>query len=187
MCCSIRRAGNGDETILAFIQTESWKAAFEQIIPAKLLLKYTDMEYATAMYKGLLEENKGNGYILSVDEKPHCIAWWDVTREKNMPGYAEIICIHSLKGNWGQGYGSKMMDKLLSDITSAGYSKVMLWVFEDNERARKFYEAKGFHATDKVQPAFETSEICYERILQKSVDLRKYMGRGKKMFQNVSK
>ena len=165
MCCSIRRAGNVDEGILAFIQTESWKAAFKKILSTELLMKYTNMEYATAMYKKLLEENKGNGYILSVDEKPHCIAWWDVTRDKNMPGYAEIICIHSLKGNWGQGYGGKMMDKLLSDITSAGYSKVMLWVFENNERARKFYEAKGFHATDKIQPAFESSEICYELTL----------------------
>ena len=164
MCCSIRRAVSGDESLLAFIQTESWKAAFKQIIPDELLEKCTDVERATAMYKRLLQEKKGNGYILSVDEKPHCIAWWDATREKNMPGYAEIICIHSLKERWKQGYGSKMMDRMLSDIASAGYSKIMLWVFEENERARKFYEAKGFHATDKIQPAFESLEICYEFI-----------------------
>ena len=164
MCYSIRKAVCGDEAILAFIQTESWKAAFQHILPDELLVKLTNMERATEMYKRLLQEGKGNGYILSIDGKPHCIAWWDATREKDMPGYAEIICIHSLKENWGQGYGSRMMDKVLSDIASAGYSKVMLWVFVDNERARKFYEAKGFHVTDRLKPAFGTSEICYEFI-----------------------
>lgn len=165
MCCSIRKAAEGDEAILAFIQTESWKAAFQQIVPAERLAACTDIGRATEMYQQLLQKKAGNGYILSVDGQPHCIAWWDSTREKNRPGYAEIICIHSLQARWRQGYGSRMMDRLLSDIVSAGYFKVMLWVFADNRRARKFYEAKGFHATDKVQPAFGTSEICYELIL----------------------
>lgn len=160
----IRKVTNGDEAILAFIQTESWKAAFKHILSDELLVKLTNIEHATEMYKRLLQENKGNGYILSIDGKAHCIAWWDASREENMPEFAELICIHSLKDNWGQGYGSKMMDKLLSDIVAAGYSKVMLWVFADNERARKFYEAKGFHATDKMKPALGTAEICYELI-----------------------
>ena len=159
---SIRKVALGDEAVLAFIQTESWKAAFKHILSDELLAKYTDIGRATEMYKGLLQENKGNGYILSIDGKPHCIAWWDASREKDMPGFAELICIHSLQENWGHGYGGKMMDRLLSDMSDAGYSKVMLWVVEDNERARKFYEAKGFHATDKVKPVLGSSEICYE-------------------------
>lgn len=165
MCDSIRTVSPGDEAILAFIQTESWKAAFRQILPAGLLAKYTDLSWATAMYRRLLQENKGNGYLLSVDGKPHCIAWWDAARETDWPEYAEIICLHSLREHWRQGYGSKMMDRLLSDIAGAGYSNVMLWVFEANERARKFYEAKGFHATGRIRPAFESSERCYERKL----------------------
>ena len=100
-----------------------------------------------------------------MEGKPHCIAYWDATREKDMPGYAEIICIHSLQDNWGKGYGGKMMDRLLSDIAAAGYKKVMLWVFVKNERARKFYEAKGFAATDRIQLSFDTEEICYVKSL----------------------
>ena len=161
----IRTVKPGDETILAHIQTESWKAAFRDILAEDVLEKCTDLNRATAMYQTLLEEKKGHGYILEVEGKPHCIAYWDSTREKDMPGYAEIICIHSLQDNWGKGYGGKMMDRLLSDIAAAGYKKVMLWVFVKNERARKFYEAKGFAATDRIQPSFDTEEICYEKSL----------------------
>lgn len=166
MCCSIRRAVSGDEAILAFIQTESWKAAFDRILAPELLKRLTDFQKNEEMYQRLLQAGKGNGYILSVHDKPHCIAWWDLTREQNMPGYAEIICIHSLPENWHQGFGGKMMDRLLFDITCAGYSDVMLWVFAENDRARKFYEAKGFSATGKTQPAYGTFEVCYERSLE---------------------
>lgn len=131
----IRRVEAGDETSLAFIQTESWKAAFDGIIPAERLAESTKMEHAVDMYQRLLAAHKGNGYILELDGKPHCIAWWDATREKDMPGTAELICIHSLRDNWHKGYGSRMMERVLADAKSAGYARIMLWVFDRNVRA----------------------------------------------------
>lgn len=162
---SIERVKLGDEVTLAHIQTESWKAAFKDILSPEILTKYANADKATMMYRRLLEQNIGNGYLLKVEEKPHCIAWWDTTREKDMPGYAELICIHSLPNQWRKGYGSKMMDTVLHDIAIAGYRKVMLWVFEENERARKFYEKKGFILTGKVKSDIEATEICYEKKL----------------------
>lgn len=47
-----------------------------------------------------------------------------------MTGYAELICIHSLQDNWRKGYGSKMMEQILSDMEKAGYAHALLWVFE---------------------------------------------------------
>lgn len=162
---TIERVKLGDEATLAYIQTESWKSAFQDILPADILEQCTQIEKATAMYRRLLEQNIGNGYLLKVHDTPHCIAWWDVTRETDMPGYAELICIHSMQDKWRNGYGSKMMDVVLHDIKTAGFSKVMLWVFEANTRARRFYEAHGFTTQRKVKPNIEPIEICYERNL----------------------
>ena len=64
---NIRRVEPGDESHLAYIQTESWKEAFKDIIPADTLSRCTGLERATAMYKKLLDENKGNGYILELE------------------------------------------------------------------------------------------------------------------------
>lgn len=66
------------------------------------------------MYEKLLNKKIGNGFILSVDDTPHCIAYWDKAREEQMEEYAEIICIHSLSKNWGKGYCTKMMEHILS-------------------------------------------------------------------------
>lgn len=161
----IRRAVLGDEETLALIQTESWKAAFADILSPEELKRCTELEKAITMYRKILSAGYGNGYILEVERKPHCIAYWAKTRENNMPGYAELICIHSLSDRWRKGYGSEMMERTLADIKEAGYNKVMLWVFVENERARKFYEAKGFVTYGKLKPNIEPLEICYERII----------------------
>ena len=97
---SIRRVKAGDEDSLAYVQTESWKEAFREIVPADILSQCTEIERAAEMYKMLLAENKGNGYILELDGRPHCIAWWDAAREENMRGFAELICMNLWKARF---------------------------------------------------------------------------------------
>ena len=162
----IRRAKIGDEKTLARIQTESWRAAFADIVPAELLTQCTSLERAEKMYARLLSERRGNGYILELDGKVHCIAWWDAARDADIPGAAELRCIHSLPDNWRRGYGSRMMERVLADVKAAGYETIVLWVFARNERAIRFYETHGFAASGKTQSAFGTVEEMYvkERI-----------------------
>lgn len=159
----IRKVKRGDANALAYIQTESWKAAFAGILDAETLTKCTNINRATEMYKLLLNKNIGNGYILSVDGRPHCIAYWDEARDAELTSKAELICIHSLPDNWHKGYGSQMMDQVLKDIKEGGYSEVVLWVFRGNLRARAFYEANGFSLTDISKPAFDTEEVLYSK------------------------
>ena len=158
---NIRKVKVGDANTLAFIQTESWKSAFNRILSKEDLDKYTDVNRAITLYSKLLNDNIGNGFILTINENPHCIAYWDKTRDDEMEGNAEIICIHSLCDNWGKGYGTEMMNHILSDIKNSGFSKVMLWVFKENHRARKFYERHGFVLTEKSKEFSNAIEVMY--------------------------
>lgn len=54
----IRKVTGGDEKILAYIQTESWKAAFQDILLPETLDRCTDFSKAEAMYRKLLEEKE---------------------------------------------------------------------------------------------------------------------------------
>ena len=158
---NIRKVKVGDANTLAFIQTESWKSAFNRILSKEDLDKYTDVNRAITLYSKLLNDNIGNGFILTINENPHCIAYWDKTRDDEMEGDAEIICIHSLCDNWGKGYGTEMMNHILRDIKNSGFSKVMLWVFKENHRARKFYEKHGFVLTEKSKEFSNAIEVMY--------------------------
>lgn len=162
---NIRKVDAADANTLAFIQTESWKSAFCDILSEEDLAKYTELNRAITMYNKLLSGDIGHGFILTIDGNPHCIAYWDIARDQEMEGYSEIICIHSLCGNWGKGYGTAMMNHILSDINNAGFKNVMLWVFKENQRARHFYEKHGFILTEKYKEFNGAIEVMYCKTL----------------------
>ncbi len=142
---NIRRVKIDDANTLALIQTESWKSAFKEILSKEDLEKYTDINSAINLYNKLLKENIANGFILTINEIPHCMAYWDKSRDEEMKGYAEIICIHSLCNNWRKGYGTEMMNYILKDIKNSGFNKVML--------------------TEKTQKFSDYIEVMYYKIL----------------------
>ena len=146
----IRNVRPGDEDSLAYVQTESWKAAFREIVPADILAECTALELTAAIYRRILDEGFGNGYLMELDGKPHCIAWWSAARDANMAGYAELICLHSLQENWRKGYGRAML---------------VLWVFENNTRAIQFYKSFGFEPSGRRRPALGAVEEMYSKPL----------------------
>ena len=161
----IRQARIGDEKILADMQTASWKDAFAGILSPESLEKYTDVQATTEMYAHVLQGNFANGSILFVDEAPHCMAFWSQCRENPSVNAAELICIHSLRNNWGKGYGSAMMEHILNEIRQAGYPSVILWVFAENVRARRFYEKHGFVLAEKTKFTYDAAEVMYRKQL----------------------
>lgn len=76
-------------------------------------------------------------------------------------GSAEIEAIHSLPESWGTGLGAAMLDFALKG-RAAG-----LWAFEENARARRFYEKHGFAFTGETRVSeFDGAvEVRYERKL----------------------
>lgn len=165
MHCTVEKAKIGDEEILAQIHVKSWKSSFKDILSEQILKKYTDFNKTVELYRHLIENGIGHGYLLTANGIPHCLAWWNDTRDKDMPDYAEIISLQSVPENRRNGLGGNIMNAVLDDILSAGYSKVMLWVFEENIPARCFYEKHGFHFNGKTKCSFGAKELCYEKIL----------------------
>lgn len=161
MGVNLRKVKIGDEKTLAFIQTESWKHAFKDIISKEDLEECTNLDKAIEMYKSLLEKEIGNGYILFIDDKAHLMAYFDSARDTEVEGFAELICIHSLRKNLGKGYGKVMMNHILAEAKNQGFNKIYLWVFEENKRARRFYESFDFKETDNKKEFLNATEIMY--------------------------
>lgn len=62
------------------------------------------------------------------------------------PAVAEIGTLYAMPEAWGTGIGKQLMLATLTALGQADYTQATLWVLEDNERARRFYEAAGWHA-----------------------------------------
>lgn len=158
----IRPAVPEDAPVLARIQTEAWKAAFGGILSPEALAQATNSEEAQAMHAFVLEHQLAHVSLQCIDGTPQGMTAWSENRDNLGCDTAELICIHSLPQFWGHGYGAHMIQHALEEAKHAGYVRLVLWVFEGNERARRFYEKHGFHLTERKQENLGATEVMYE-------------------------
>ena len=163
---TLRPAVAEDAADLAAIQAASWDAAFVEILTPEILREYTDCARLEAMYRNVLASPEIRMTLELVDGVPHGLTAWSNSRDGE-PQTAELICIHSRPGNWGKGYGAALMRHALLEMENAGHSYAALWVFAENRRARRFYEALGFVATGATQISFGCEELQYRKSLTK--------------------
>ena len=106
------------------------------------------------------------GLLASLPKEMTTVAGWVDGKMMGLLVYSEndgveIEAIHSLPESWGTGLGAAMLDFALKG-RSAG-----LWAFEENRRARRFYEKHGFAFTGerRISEFDGAVEVRYERML----------------------
>jgi GNAT superfamily N-acetyltransferase len=80
----------------------------------------------------------------------------------------EVRTLFVAAGGWGRGVGTALMAAALDDLRARGYSEATVWSFADNERANRFYEARGFSpdGTERTEEVWaNTREVRYRRSL----------------------
>lgn len=66
------------------------------------------------------------------------------SRWEKYKNYGEIVSIYFLPKYIGKGYGKLLLDRCIEELKYKGFYKILLWVLEDNYKARHFYERNGF-------------------------------------------
>jgi len=59
---------------------------------------------------------------------------------------SELYAIYVHPEHWGRGVGRALIEAGEAFLREQGYSSAILWVWDDNPRARRFYEAAGWAA-----------------------------------------
>ncbi len=136
----IRYINQNDNPLeISNIYESSWKYAYKDIIPQEYLDSIPTGRWANSINKVgmnnliLIE----NGMIIGTAS--FCKSRWEKYND-----YGEIVSIYFLPDYIGKGYGRLLLNKCIDELKQCGFSKVLLWVLEDNHRARKFYEKSGF-------------------------------------------
>jgi GNAT superfamily N-acetyltransferase len=83
--------------------------------------------------------------------------------DPDFPG-GQLVGLHVLPPEWGNGTGSALHDAALAVLSQAGYHDAGLWVIAANSRARRMYERRGWACCPGVeQQAYGVSEVRYRR------------------------
>lgn len=90
----------------------------------------------------------------------------DQDSESGPPDTYELYRIYVHPEHWEEGIGTRLLDRLVSDLDERGVDQLRLSVLADNERAVDFYEERGFDrvATSRDEE-FDAERYTYVRTL----------------------
>ncbi len=148
----IRWANCNDWSALGFIHSESFRKAYQGIIPDDFLDNFT-IEKRQRYYQKALSEGVEKTALMSVDHKAIGILTVGKCRDDDKDdSYEEIWGIYLLQDYWGKGHGKMLINWGIDRLEEWGYFKATLWVLKENTNARRFYEHLGFEfdGTEKL-------------------------------------
>ena len=160
----VRAAGLDDAAALAEVHVRTWQAAYEHVFGRERLAGL-DVEARAAHWRLWLSEPQPHEAVFVAEEagRPVAFSWAGESREAADLG--ELYAIYALPEAWGSGAGPALMASALAALREAGFRAAVLWVLDDNPRARRFYEREGW-ATDGARREGEhlgvaTAEVRY--------------------------
>lgn len=142
---NIRRAIPDDSFALARVHVDSWRSAYRGLVPDAHLEK---LDYARRAdrFRQSFTADSPETYVAEQDGTITGFLTLGDCRDQDVDhkSTGEIWGIYLAPEYWHRGIGRSLCQWAEACLASRGYSAVVLWVFTDNDRARKFYEAMGF-------------------------------------------
>ena len=189
---TIRPATTADAAAIATVRADSWRAAYEGLIPAAALAEATGPASVRAYTESLITRSCAG--ILVAEPPPQTQPGPAGPQECQVIGFAsfgperdaagqlgpppeaspsgstagELYAIYVHPAYWGGQAGWQLLTEIVSRATAQRYASLSVWVLEDNHRARRFYERAGFAVTGESQVLDDlggVTEIRYWRPL----------------------
>ena len=127
------------------IYEESWKVAYRGIVPQAYLDGIPAGRWAKA-----LDRAGWDTLVLTEGERLIGTSSVCASRWPDWPGFGEVVSLYLLPESMGKGYGKALLAAAVRRLAEQGFRDVLLWVLEENRRARRFYERAGFTLTGDV-------------------------------------
>ncbi|WP_369169773.1 N-acetyltransferase family protein [Streptomyces sp. R28] len=142
----IRQAGPDDASAVAGVHVRSWQAAFAGLVPQPYLDAMDPVREEPAWKTRIAETRWPSSGVLVAETEAGIVGFTSFGPSREGPGIAEIGTLYALPEVWSTGVGRQLMSATSAALGRADYALATLWVLEDNQRARRFYEAQGWRA-----------------------------------------
>lgn len=141
------RATPDDARTIARLNVEGWRGAYRELLPAEYLdaMSVDDLEHA---WRQAIAQGHSEFWILERDSEPVGYIILGASRDDDLDHSTtgELYAIYVLREHWDTGAGRALIAQAEERLRHGGYNHAVLWVLEQNERARRFYERAGWTA-----------------------------------------
>jgi GntR family transcriptional regulator len=159
----LRPATAADADGLADVFVAAWREAYPGVIDAKTLEYLDPGEWAARLGVDAAEPS---ATIVAVEPDGRVVGWirFGEDPEGSEDGYVHSLYVHPDAN--GRGTGRRLLEQAVQALEAAGHPAVTLWVFEENERARRFYAANGFipDGGRRIELEWRANEVHLTRV-----------------------
>ena len=142
----IRKALPEDAYNYAMCHISCWQSAYKGIVSDEFLCDMMiKKEQRIERYRKALTEPGDCEYYCVLYENAmigFCII--NKSQDERQALIGEIWAVYLVEEFRGKGYGSEIIDFAVRELKRVNPSEIFLWVFEENSRARRFYEKCNF-------------------------------------------
>ncbi len=137
-------AGHDDAADIARIHVATWRAAYRGMVP-NTYLEGLDVGVRTEQWRNWIELPERRTLVA---RQCGALLGFCATGPARDPdanaATSEVYALYVDEPHWRSGHGRALLERAISDAEDDGAAQLTLWVLEQNERARLFYERLGF-------------------------------------------
>jgi ribosomal protein S18 acetylase RimI-like enzyme len=157
----IRPGTPEDADAVARVHVETWQAAYAHALPRDQLDSLSVTERAE------LHRHRPPTFVADVDGE--VVGFVSVGASRDTGSDGELYAIYVHPTHWGTGVGRALITAGEQELVELGRPDAILWVLDDNPRARRFYELAGWSTDGTARNinlfGFEVAEIRYAKRL----------------------
>jgi RimJ/RimL family protein N-acetyltransferase len=136
----VRPATPADAHAIARIRFASWRATYGPLLPPDVW-DDLDVDAWASRTAQRIADRTTSALVAERAEVVGAFAMYGPCRDEDLAGAGEIYAIYAAPEHWSTGLGRALLP---AAVAAVGATPVVLWVLEDNPRARRFYEIAGF-------------------------------------------
>ena len=128
------------------MHVETWRVAYAHAFPREKLDSLSVDERA-AGWEQWLARTEPRTKALVVERDASVIGFASVGPSRDPDAdeaVGEVYAIYVVPKEWSRGVGRRLLSEAAEAMRVAGFREAMLWVLDDNPRARRAYEAAGW-------------------------------------------
>ena len=161
----IRAGTPADAEAVSELRLRAWHHAYADIVWPELMP--TDPE--TELWRSRLAQEGGHPEILVWDQDGEVVGFVVAGEDEyTEAGEGIVLALYVSPHAQGAGVGTALLEAAVERMRGLGLQRAVLWTFERNERARRFYEHHGWtFDPDAVDPdpRPDAVEVRYSRAL----------------------
>lgn len=165
----IRPITPADAVVLARLHAESWRSAYRGLFSDTFLDHEVHAERLQVWTERTTPLAPADlGFIAEIDHRP---AGFIFVRAAHDPTWGTMVDnLHVANGLRSQGLGRQLLATAMRELLSRGHRQpVWLWVFEQNDAARRVYARLGGRETERaVDRSFDGAERAKWRVVWQS-------------------